>query len=208
MNLAPSLPTQPKISPLSAKFFPSKKIPFSHSLAASSFLITPVHVELHQKIHGVRIRISDNDDEGDEFDFEPPGPPKRASAPTMTTIAPPRRLPPPNEEEYDDDDDDDNACEESWFLDNEGRKDVVVIVNDENNRPNDCNHRGNDTDISKAKGKIKAVLSDPKSRRAHDQLLAAHEFKEGVLRSAGELAREYGPAVRGFYEDVAIPLLR
>ena len=133
----------------------------------------------------------------------------RAAVATMTTIAPPRRLPPPNEEEYDnDDDDDDDACKESWFLDNEGRKGVVLIVNDENNHPNDCNHRGNDTDISKAKGKIKAVLSDPKSRRAHDRELAAHEFKEGVLRSAEELTREYGPAVRGFYEDVAIPLLR
>jgi hypothetical protein len=141
--------------------------------------------------------------------ISPPGPPKLAAVSTMTTIAPPRRLHPPNEEEYDhDDDDDDDACEESWFLDKEGRKDVVVIVNDENNRPNDCNHRGNDTDISKAKGKIKAVLSDPKSRRAHDRELAAHEFKEGVLRSAEELTREYGPAVRGFYEDVAIPLLR
>ena len=52
------------------------------------------------------------------------------------------------------------------------------------------------------------VHSDPRSRRAHDRELAAAEFKEGVLRSAGELAREYGPAVRGFYEDVAIPLLR
>ena len=31
---------------------------------------------------------------------------------------------------------------------------------------------------------------------------------QGVLRSAGELAREYGPAITGFYEDMAIPLLR
>jgi hypothetical protein len=71
----PSLPTQPKISPLSAKFFRSKKkIPFAHSLAASSFLITPVHVELHRKIHSMAYESEsdhgDNDDEGDEFDFE------------------------------------------------------------------------------------------------------------------------------------------
>jgi hypothetical protein len=56
----------------------------------------------------------------------------------------------------DNDDDDDDACEESWFLYYEGRKDVVVAIKDENDRPNDCNHCSNDTDISKAKGKTKA----------------------------------------------------
>ena len=62
-----------------------------------------------------------------------------------------------SESDHDDNDyDDDNACEESWFLDYEGRKDVVVAVKDENDRPNEGNHCGNDTDISKAKGKTKA----------------------------------------------------
>jgi hypothetical protein len=42
------------------------------------------------------------------------------------------------------------------FWTTKDEKDVAVIVNDENDRPNDCNHRGNDTDISKAKGKTKA----------------------------------------------------
>jgi hypothetical protein len=112
----------------------------------------------------------DNDDEGDEFDIEdndnddddddfasrtaeagggPDNDDDRSSSSSPSSSD--------NEEECDDDDDDDdNACEESWFLDSEGRKDVVVIVNDKNDRPNDCNHLGNDTDISKAKGKTKA----------------------------------------------------
>jgi hypothetical protein len=67
-SLAPSLPTQPKISPLSAwsnhQVFRSKKIPFAHSLAASSFLITPVHVELHQKIKMDNCRAASKDQDG------------------------------------------------------------------------------------------------------------------------------------------------
>ncbi len=52
------------------------------------------------------------------------------------------------------------------------------------------------------------ILSDERTRRAYDREMRAIEIKEGILRGADALAREYGPTVRGFYEDVAIPLLR
>ena len=60
------------------------------------------------------------------------------------------------------DDDDDDAYEESWFLDYEGRKDVVA-VKDENDHPND--NRGNDANISKAKAKTKTNAKDNKKKR-------------------------------------------
>lgn len=53
-----------------------------------------------------------------------------------------------------------------------------------------------------------SVLSDPKSRRAYDRELAAQGFKEDVVKRAGEVAREYGPTARKFYEEYAIPFLR
>jgi len=52
------------------------------------------------------------------------------------------------------------------------------------------------------------VLSDPKTRRAHDRELAAADFKDDFVRRAEEVAREYGPSARKFYDDFAIPFLR
>jgi len=52
------------------------------------------------------------------------------------------------------------------------------------------------------------ILSDTKTRRAYDRELAAQDFKEDIVKKAGEVAREYGPTARKFYDDFAIPLLR
>jgi len=52
------------------------------------------------------------------------------------------------------------------------------------------------------------VLSDPKTRRTYDRELAAQDFKADVVSKAGEMAREYGPSARKFYDDFAIPFLR
>ena len=52
------------------------------------------------------------------------------------------------------------------------------------------------------------ILSDFKTRRAYDRELAANEFKDDVVLRASELAKEYGPQARKFYDDIAIPLLR
>ncbi|KAL7524649.1 hypothetical protein ACHAXR_000661, partial [Thalassiosira sp. AJA248-18] len=52
------------------------------------------------------------------------------------------------------------------------------------------------------------ILSDAKTRRAYDRELAANDFKEDIVKKAGEVAREYGPTARKFYDDFAIPLLR
>ena len=52
------------------------------------------------------------------------------------------------------------------------------------------------------------ILSDAKTRRAYDRELAANEFKDDVVLRASELAKEYGPQARKFYDDIAIPLLR
>jgi hypothetical protein len=126
----------------------------------------------------------DNDDEGDEFDFEdndndnddddddfasrtaeagggPDNDDDRSSSSSSSSSD--------NEEEYDDDDDnDDDACEESWFLDNKGRKDVVVIVNDENDRPNDCKAKGKTkakANATTTKAKTKTNAKDDKKKR-------------------------------------------
>jgi curved DNA-binding protein CbpA len=53
-----------------------------------------------------------------------------------------------------------------------------------------------------------SILSDAKTRRAHDRELAAQDFKDDIVKKASEVAREYGPAARKFYDDFAIPLLR
>ena len=52
------------------------------------------------------------------------------------------------------------------------------------------------------------ILSDPKTRRAYDRELAAEDFKDDIVKKAGEVAREYGPTARKIYEDFAIPLLK
>ena len=52
------------------------------------------------------------------------------------------------------------------------------------------------------------ILSDSKTRRSYDRELAANEFKDDVVLRASELAKEYGPQARKFYDDIAIPLLR
>ena len=38
--------------------------------------------------------------------------------------------------------------------------------------------------------------------------MAAQDFKDDVIKKAGEVAREYGPTARKFYEEFAIPMLR
>ncbi|KAL7536998.1 hypothetical protein ACHAWF_005629 [Thalassiosira exigua] len=52
------------------------------------------------------------------------------------------------------------------------------------------------------------ILSDPRTRRAYDRDVAAEALKSDVVRRASEAAREYGPAARSLFEDVAIPFLR
>jgi len=52
------------------------------------------------------------------------------------------------------------------------------------------------------------VLSNARSRRAHDRELAASEFKESISRMADVAVREVGPTLNEFYDDVAIPLFR
>lgn len=52
------------------------------------------------------------------------------------------------------------------------------------------------------------ILSDEKTRRTYDRELAANDFKNDVVKKAGEVAREYGPTARKFYDDYAIPFLR
>eukprot|EP00571_Detonula_confervacea_P014458 CAMPEP_0172305404 /NCGR_PEP_ID=MMETSP1058-20130122/6708_1 /TAXON_ID=83371 /ORGANISM="Detonula confervacea, Strain CCMP 353" /LENGTH=602 /DNA_ID=CAMNT_0013016999 /DNA_START=58 /DNA_END=1866 /DNA_ORIENTATION=- len=52
------------------------------------------------------------------------------------------------------------------------------------------------------------ILSDSQTRRSYDRELAAQDFKEDIVKKAGEVAREYGPTARKFYDDYAIPFLR
>ncbi|KAL7479339.1 hypothetical protein ACHAW6_005073 [Cyclotella cf. meneghiniana] len=52
------------------------------------------------------------------------------------------------------------------------------------------------------------TLTDDKLRRRYDRELAAEEFKDDVVALAAEVAKEYGPSARKFYEDWALPFLK
>jgi curved DNA-binding protein CbpA len=53
-----------------------------------------------------------------------------------------------------------------------------------------------------------STLSDDKLRKKYDRELAAEEFKDDVVGYAAEVAKEYGPAARKFYEDWALPIIK
>jgi DnaJ-class molecular chaperone len=52
------------------------------------------------------------------------------------------------------------------------------------------------------------TLTDDKLRKRYDRELAAEEFKDDVVAMAAEVAKEYGPSARKFYEDWALPFLK
>lgn len=52
------------------------------------------------------------------------------------------------------------------------------------------------------------VLSDPKTRRAYDRELAAQRLSEDVVSKASDIAKEYGPAAKSFYEELALPFVK
>ena len=52
------------------------------------------------------------------------------------------------------------------------------------------------------------VLSDPKTRRAYDREVAAQRLSEDVVSKASDIAKEYGPAAKSFYEELAIPFVK
>eukprot|EP00804_Cyclotella_cryptica_P015555 CCRYP_003580-RA/>CCRYP_003580-RA protein AED:0.36 eAED:0.36 QI:62/1/1/1/0.66/0.5/4/1099/612 len=52
------------------------------------------------------------------------------------------------------------------------------------------------------------TLTDDKLRKRYDRELAAEEFKDDIVAMAAEVAKEYGPSARKFYEDWALPFLK
>lgn len=73
--------------------------------------------------------------------------------------------------------------------------------------PDSPNYNADNADFSEIASAYK-ILSDDKERRRYDREVAAEEFKGDVVAYASEVAKEYGPVARKFYEDWALPFLK